>query len=716
MNILNPSKKVTGYFFRKVLTMNSNENSAADKQIELLLGEDGIMHNNFPDFRYRREQLLLAKNIFTSFVDDGFLLAEAGTGVGKTFAYLIPAILWAQEARDKVVVSTRTKALQQQITDRDLPDLLHIMDKRIKFAEAKGRENFLCWNKYLQILAGKKSLSQDETDFFQAILVWAENTRSGDRKELELSSETMRHWPVVAADRTSCLRDQCRYQDKCFRLKMIRNVHKADLIIVNHALLLSDMLIENREKSILPDYQYLIVDEAHTFIKESFEQLSLRFGHVEIKQLLNALYEKGRGKVRRGYFLHLMSAYPHLTNLITEATTYTERLSQLADDFFQWLAKVASYDENYNFHHVLKPHESKRPAFVQAQHIFAELEKAMGLLVEKLTSLHEEMAESDDALELFGILTTLSEVKQSAVTIMEKNIDRLDAICWLEYERGRVSAISSSPIYTGDSLDQILYQKLNTLVMLSATMTVNNSFENFINRSGLHWYAQDGRLETMIESSPFDYEHNAALYIVEDMPDPVSTRFGSELQRVLTDILLSTGGRTMVLFTARKQLEETAEFLRPLLQANDIKLLVQNQDGEFASLIDGFTSNENTVLMGLETFWEGIDLKGELLKCLIIVKIPFRSPADPYCTAWDKYYRQQEKNSFEHFMLPDAAIRLKQGVGRLIRSETDRGLVVVLDTRLIYKKYGQVLQNSLPLTNISAIKSNQLSAFIKQWL
>jgi len=687
-----------------------------EKQIGLLLGEDGIMQHNFPDFRYRCEQLLLAENILTSFVDDGFLLAEAGTGVGKTFAYLIPAILWAQEAKDKVVVSTRTKALQQQITDRDLPDLLQIMNSRIKYAEAKGRENFLCWNKYLQIHAGKKSLSEAEMDFFQSILVWAENTRSGDRKELELSSEMMQNWPVVAADRTSCLRDQCRYQDKCFRLKMIRNVHKADLIIVNHALLLSDMLIENREKSILPDYEYLIVDEAHTFIRESFEQLSLRFGYFDIKQLLGALYEKGRGKVRRGYLLHLMTAYPHLSSLISEATTFADQVSHLAGDFFQWFDKVAKYEDNYSFHHVLKPHERKRPAFVQAQQVFDELEKAMGLLVEKLTALHEEMAESEDALELFGILIALSEIRQSALTIMDKNIDRLDAICWLEYERGRVVAICSSPIYTGDSLDKILYQKLNTLVMLSATMTVNNSFENFINRSGLQWYAQDGRLNTMIETSPFDYEHNAALYIVEDMPAPVSTRFGAELQRVLADILLASGGRTMVLFTARKQLEETAEFLRPLLQANDLKLLVQNQDGEFASLMDSFTSSENTVLMGLETFWEGIDLKGELLKCLVIVKIPFRSPADPYCTAWDKYYQQHGKNSFEHFMLPDAAIRLKQGVGRLIRSETDRGIVLVLDTRLIYKKYGQLLQNSLPLTNITAIKSNQISEFIKQWI
>lgn len=687
-----------------------------EKQIDLLLGADGIMQNKFADFRFRSEQLTLAKNILTAFFDDGFLLAEAGTGVGKTFAYLIPAILWCKETNNKVVVSTRTKALQQQIIDRDLPDLVHIMNSKIKCAEAKGRENFLCWNKYEQIRAGKKALSEAEQDFVQAVLVWAERTKSGDRKELELPSEMMHSWPVLAADRNSCLRDQCRYQDKCFRLKMIRNVHKADLIIVNHALLLSDILIENREKSILPDYEYLIIDEAHTFIKESFDQLSFRFSYFDNKRLLSALYEKGRGKARRGYLLHLKAAYPHLTNLVTEATTFADQCLRLGNEFFDSLNGIAAYGDNYAFHHVLKEREQNRPAFQRAVNVYREWKKEINLLIDKLKEINEETANDDEFLELSGIIIALADISNAACLIMEENLDRKDGICWLEYERGRAVAICSSPIYTGDSLDEKLYRKLNTLVMLSATMTVDNSFENFINRSGLYWYVQDGRLNTLIENSPFDYENNAALYIVENMPDPASTRFGMELQRVLTDILLTSGGRTMVLFTARKQMEETAEYLRPVLAANSLKLLVQNQDGEFASLMDGFKSSDNAVLMGLETFWEGIDLKGELLKCLVIVKLPFRSPADPYCTAWDKYYRQQGKNSFEHFMLPDAALRLKQGVGRLIRSETDRGVVLVLDTRLIFKKYGQLLQNSLPLTNITTVKTHQLSPIIKQWI
>jgi ATP-dependent DNA helicase DinG len=696
--------------------MKKEEQLPIAQQMQLLLGPGGIMENNFPDFHFRSQQLLLAENISSAFINDGFLLAEIGTGVGKTFAYLIPAILWALESKTKVVISTRTKALQQQIVDRDLPELTRIMKTRIKYAEAKGRENYLCWNKYMQILAGRKMHSKNEQDFVQALLVWAEKTRSGDRKELDLSSEAMQNWPIISADRNSCLREQCRYQDKCFRMKMIRNINKADIVVVNHALLLSDVLIENREKSILPDYEYLIIDEAHTFIKESFDRLSYRLALNEIMPLLTALHEKTRGRGRKGYLLHLKVTYPHLSVLITESSSLTDRALSLTGDFFNCLSLAAVYNDSYSFHHVIKPQEQHRPAFEKAIDVYRDWKSNSNLLIDKLQAIQEELSGEEDGPELFGMLSLLRGISDTACLIMEESLQREDGICWLEYDRGRVVALCSSPIYTGDSLDEKLYRNLNTLVMLSATMTVDNSFNNFINRSGLDWYAKDGRLDTLMETSPFDYENNAALYIVEDMPDPASTRFGVELQRVLEEIILASGGRTMVLFTARKQMEEAADFLRPVLEAHDLQLLVQNQDGEFASLMDGFKNNERAVLMGLETFWEGIDLKGDLLKCLVIVKIPFRSPADPYCTAWDKYYRSQNMNSFEYFMLPDATIRLKQGVGRLIRSESDRGIVVVLDTRLIHKKYGQLMQNSLPLTNIAAINSKQLAQKIKEWI
>ncbi len=294
---------------------------------------------------------------------DEFMVAEVGTGVGKTFAYLIPAVLWAAHRKEKVVISTRTKALQQQIVDRDLPDLARIMDGKIKYAEAKGRENFLCWNKYMQILAGKKRLEKAEENFIAAILKWAESTRSGDRKELSIASEMMKSWPVVAADRNNCLRDQCRYHDKCYRIKMIRKMEKADIIVVNHALLLSDILVEN---SILPEYENLIVDEAHSFIKESFDRLSYRFAYYEINNLLKILYEKPKKGGSRGYLLHLKSSYPHIADFISEASTFTERALTLSNAIFQQLGKIQAYGEQYNYHHVISAREQEREPFMNA--------------------------------------------------------------------------------------------------------------------------------------------------------------------------------------------------------------------------------------------------------------------------------------------------------------------------------------------------------------
>lgn len=664
-----------------------------------------------PGFTFRQEQLKIALGIGSAFNEEAFMVAEAGTGVGKTFAYLIPAVLWARQNQQKVVVSTRTKALQQQIIEHDLPNLVEIMDGQIKFAEARGRENYLCWNKYLLILAGKKRLTEPEQDFIQAVLYWAESTRTGDRQELTLSGEQMKSWPILAADRNSCLKDKCRYHDKCFRLKMIRNLDKADIVVVNHALLLSDTMVDN---SILPTYENLIIDEAHTFIKESFDSLSFHFGLYETHLNLGILHEKVN-KGSRGYLLHLKARYPHLSALITEASHFTDRAVALTGEFFQQLSKTAVYGDQYNYHHVITLRDQEQKAFMQAIDSYVDWQYNINLVLERLHSIEKKLTGEEEP-EIAAVINSLQEISDASYLIMEEHLTRDDGICWIEYERGKAVAICSSPIYTGDTLNERLYARLKTLVMVSATMTVDNSFENFISRSGLKPFQQQGRLHTLLENSPFDYNKQAALYIAKDMPDPGHHLFNRQLAQVLKEILVPVGGKTMVLFTARKQMEEIAEILRPYLEDNKLKLLVQNQDGEFGALMDSFTKDERTILMGLETFWEGIDLKGDLLKCLVIVKLPFRSPSDPYCTAWDKYYQLQRKSGFQYFMLPDAAIRLKQGVGRLIRSEQDRGAVVILDPRLLNKKYGQVLCNSLPIKNITAVPACDLPGHIKTWL
>ncbi|NLB87856.1 MAG: DEAD/DEAH box helicase [Syntrophomonadaceae bacterium] len=235
--------------------------------IDEFFREGNLLSDLIDNYTYRPNQVELADVIYKAFLDQEFLIAEAGTGVGKTYAYLIPTVLWALNEGEKVVISTKTKALQQQLVEKDIPNILRLLGTPLKVVEAKGRENYLCWNKYMKILAGRRAMTPEEAKFVEQILTWAEQTKIGDKKELGLKAELIKHWWIVAADRKSCAKENCRYHDKCFRLKMIRSLDKAEIIIVNHALLLSDIVVDN---SILPEYKYLIIDEAHYIDREAF--------------------------------------------------------------------------------------------------------------------------------------------------------------------------------------------------------------------------------------------------------------------------------------------------------------------------------------------------------------------------------------------------------------------------------------------------------------
>jgi len=681
------------------------------QKVREILGPDGEMERLMPGFCFRPEQLRIAEAVWRNIVNEEFLIAEAGTGVGKTFAYLVSAFLFVAASHEKMVISTRTKALQQQIIDRDIPQLVQVMKTPLKVAEAKGRENFLCWNKYINILAGKKHLNNGEISFMEAILTWAEATSTGDRKELNLSSDLMKYWPIVAADRYSCLKEQCRYHDKCFRIKMARNLEKADIIISNHALLLADMLVDN---SILPEYKYLIIDEAHALVKEAFDKMALRFSADNIEDYLQRLYYR-EGFIQKGYLFYVRNQYPQLKELIDEIQRLIERELQLVQDIFAYLSFIKQESDNMLNSHTLDDNDLESEAMQDAMEKYWEWHSNNQLLIMKLKNLSEEL-DDDVALEINSVVFLLQESEEAAFKILEEDFARQEAIGWLEYEGAQVKSIASADINIGERLYQNLYCKLKSLVMISATLTIEDSFADFINRSGLSYLADEGRLTTQIEYSPFDYNSQAAMFIVEDMPEPNHRDFSGSVLNLLADLLSCIKGNTMILFTSRQQLLAASAYLRPLSLALGLDLIVQYEDGEFAHLINKFTSQNNSVLMGVETFWEGVDLKGDLLNLLIIVKLPFRSPTEPYCHAWEKYYRLKGMNSFKHFMLPDAALRFKQGVGRLIRSETDRGAVIVLDARLATKKYGPVFCRSVPFSNINKVKKQEIKECIHPWI
>lgn len=672
------------------------------------IGPGGCMEKGLPGFVHRKEQVRLAEQVSRAFLDNMFLTGEVGTGVGKTFGYLIPSILWAVLEKEKVVVSTRTKALQQQLVERDLPDLQQVLEFNFHYAEAKGRENYLCWNKYLNALGGRKALEESEVEFIQSILPWAESTVTGDRKELAISGGLMTHWKAVGADRKSCLNANCRYRDKCFRLKMIRNLDKADIIVVNNSLLLADMLVDN---SILPEYHYLVLDEAHTFNREAFDKLSNRFSRYETLEMYRWLYNN-QGK---GYLQYLKSRFPQIAAALLDLADLIGRGSELTTKYFASIQEKLKYSVDFNYTHIMENRGRDITWYNAAQTLYLDWKNNHHLMIRKLEDLKSELPQ-DEETEISGAIASMLEISDKIFSIMDEDIGNDQKIVWVEYEKGQPVSICSSVIDIGETIDNMLYARLKSLIMVSATLTIEDKFDHFIAKNGLTFYARQERLFTLLERSPFDYKNHACLYVLKDLPDPASEKFEEYLRLALDEIISSVGGRTLVLFTSRKQLLDTAQFLRPRCEEQRIKLLVQYEDGNFGTLINEFVSDSNTILMGVETFWEGVDLKGEILKCLVIVKLPFRSPTDPYCSAGDRYCREQRQNSFMNFTLPDATVRFKQGVGRLIRSEEDRGVVVVLDTRLINRRYGQVFMNSIPVKNVDFLTRPELKEHISKWL
>ncbi|NLO20797.1 MAG: DEAD/DEAH box helicase family protein [Syntrophomonadaceae bacterium] len=671
----------------------------------------GPVSQAVPGFVYRQEQASLAQNIADAFTNREFLVAEAGTGVGKTYAYLMPAFLWSFREKEKVVISTRTKALQQQIIGRDIPSLLEATGLDLKYMEAKGRENYLCWNKYTSILAGKESLSEAQQQFITKILNWAERTRTGDKKELSLDADLMKHWPILAADRRGCRKDLCAYHDKCFRLKMMRNLHKADIIVVNHALLLSDLQVNH---SLLPEYKYLIIDEAHHFDRESFDKLAYTFSYLESSDLLKALYYKDK-KFTRGYLQHLKSRYPNLLEGLNGASEIVARSMDGLDDIFSILSSSRQSRES-SYSMVIEDGHLEQSWFFKLMDAYLEWQGNIRLLMDQLRRLEQELSGQEEEVEISSFLGSLQEVAENAYLIMEENLDRKDCINWIEYRNGLAVAMTSSYVMIGDILRDRLYNGLESLIMVSATLAIEERFDYYLDKVGLSYFHSDERIKTLLEKSPFDYENQAILYTVSNMPPPNSQEHSPATARVLLDIIDATGGGMLVLFTARKQLQEVAEAIGPICRAKGIDLLVQDQNGSSGSLLEEFVASKDSVLLGLETFWEGVDVKGDSLRCVVIAKLPFRSPSDPFCMAADKNCRFQRRNSFQHFMLPDGAMRFKQGTGRLIRSETDRGVVVVLDHRLEKSSYGKTFKNSIPIVKTLSLAEKDLAREIRKFI
>ncbi len=706
--------------------------------VDDFFGPTGALARKMPSFEYRAEQAELARAVLRAFNRPGFLLAEAGTGVGKSLAYLIPAALWAQRNQARVVVSTNTINLQEQLLNKDLPLLTAELGLELKVALIKGRGNYLCRRRVAEIraefeaekgrLAGLEDSEENDGEL-EALLSWAENTADGSRADLS-TPPSAAVWELVASDADACLVSRCPCFGSCFFYRARRAAAGAQLLIVNHHLVMADLQFPPQFGA-LPQYEILVLDEVHHLEDVATGHLGESLSRIGMLQQLGRLAHPRRpalGLLRR-LRRKLNSAPPGAPappplwselEALAEGEVepavllLREGLNSLFDDLRQLLAEnflaPEELGEEDSFRLRITGRERESPLWQGAvAELIGELLEGLRLVagaLEELAGKVEEGLEQKVLPEEF-FTAWLNEARSFGARLKAQDelLQRFflarelspDIIAWVEASGGRRRNLKLvlAPLEVASLLEKMLYQRLKTLVMVSATIAVENRFDFFIGRTGLQERFAAGTLETLILKSPFDYRKNSLVLVPVDLPAPNQGDFIPALSLFLDTLLVRVGGRSLVLFTSYRAMRQVASLCRDSLNRRGIRLLLQGE-GQRPWLLHELKNNYKTVLFATDSFWEGVDVKGRALECLVIARLPFKVPSDPIQVARLEYIASCGGNPFYDYSLPQTALKLKQGVGRLIRSRDDRGIIVICDRRLVTSRYGSRLRSVLP--------------------
>lgn len=689
-----------------------------------VLGTEGSLAAVLPEHEDRAGQRIMAEAVGETLNRRQHLLVEAGTGIGKSLAYLVPAVLYAVKNGRRVVISTNTKNLQDQLYEKDLPLLERVLSIPFRATVSRGRGNYICLRRWRRFIR-EPALSRSETIFATRILFWLGETQTGDRQELALLDGERDTWEKVAADTENCNPNVCRYnrQGVCYVARARRRAESAHILIVNHALLLADTALENQ---LLPTYDDLIIDEAHHLEDEATDQLGLRLEQRALLNLLQRLSIKIGQERYGGLFAEI-----HSILVVDGHHRLRERAAELAEpahdsvaqvvplifDFFDAVDGFAHGHAGFGTHQTqyqirLTPGNRRTDSWEQVEELWALLSEKLVVLEAAISGFcvsfsplplpSEEMDEKLDdiqnaALELKNSRNLLEEIITSPGG---------ETIYWLE-AGARGVTLRSAPLDVGQLLGTTLFASCDCIVLTSATLQVGGSFNYILQRLGL-----DRSTRCLAIASMFDYKKQALLCVADDIPLPTALGYQSAVDAALHEIGRVSGGQTLILFTSNAALRLAHLTLRVRLP--HLTILGQGIDGSRAQLLERFRRTPHSILLGTSSFWEGVDLLGEALTCLVIVKLPFTVPTDPIFAA-----RSEElygENSFMEYAVPQAVLRLKQGFGRLIRSMNDRGAVVILDSRLVSKRYGRVFLQSLPPAEMRKCPSDQIGLLVGNWL
>ena len=676
------------------------------EKVAFYLSKNGPLAKKSADYEERPVQLELVKKIVSALNGNKIGIFEAGTGVGKSFSYLIPSMLWAVENKERVVVSTGTINLQQQLVEKDIPAAEKIVGKKIKAVLVKGRQNYLCLRR-LDETGKERDLFNEEQEIFDKIFEWSKNTPTGSRSDLSfMPSENI--WQKVNSEADACMGMKCPFREKCFVMKVRKEAADANILVVNHHILFAD--IESRlegagfeDTAVLPPYKRIVFDEAHGIEDAATSFFSNQINRFKIQKQLNLLYRTRKGTAA-GFLFTLLSlsfSEENADSLIEGVNQIKVALNGLED------AALALLEHEYT----LRLFKNTKTQFVNVLHSMSVLQKHIADFTGNVRKLFDCIPEeAKDSPVLYETKSVLRRLEDSAVVLGSflSWSEHLDFVYWIQKSKlsSAVSKNVENPYYVqfiqtpldiSQTMNKGVFEPMDSVICTSATLSIGKSFNYWKKHAGV-FFAEEERILEGEFPSPFPYKTNVLFAVARDAPFPENA---FEYQRYIEDsivrLIRAAGGKTLVLFTSYESLKHACDIARNALRLSGIKILRQGDDDRFR-LLKIFREDKTSVLFATDSFWEGVDVPGDSLSQVIIAKLPFGVPNNPVFAAKSEMIQQRGGSSFMELSVPDAVIKFRQGFGRLMRRNSDKGAIVVLDKRIVEKQYGRIFTSSVPET------------------